>query len=315
LVGSNLVPRLLSAGAQVRATLHHRSPVAVDDRVEYLHADLTTSEDCRRVVEGQRFVFMCAASTSGAAAIASTPMIHVTPNIIMNSLMLEAAYEAEVEKFLWLSSTTGYPPSGDHLVQEDEMFAGEPYETYYFSGWLKRFTEILCKMYGEKLAKPMTTIVLRPTNIYGPNDDFEPATSHVTAALIRKVAERQDPIEVWGTGDDVRDVIYVDDMVDAIMSAMETIDCHTSLNIGLGEGYSVKQILNTILELAGYDDARIVYDPSKPSMIPIRLVDTSKAQAVLGFRAKTQLREGLRSTLDCYTKSREKLEAPVAGRE
>lgn len=304
LVGSNLVKRLLLEGARVRATLHRRPPVISDARINYINADLTVAEDCRRAVEGQRFVFMCAASTSGAAAIASTPMIHVTPNVIMNSLMLEAAYNVGVEKFLWLSSTTGYPPSGDRPVKEEEMFCGEPYEVYYFSGWLKRFTETLCRMYGEKLAKPMLTIVLRPTNIYGPNDDFEPATSHVTAALIRKVAERQNPIEVWGTGNDVRDVIYVDDMVDAIVAATEKIDHHTSINIGLGKAFSVKEILGILLELAGYTDARVVFDSSKPSMIPIRLVDTAKAESILGFWAKTELKEGLRKTLEWYMESR-----------
>ena len=300
MVGSNLVQRLLSEGARVRGTLHQRPPVTVDDRIEYVDVDLTKPVDCRQAVEGQRFVFMCAASTSGAAAVASTPMIHVTPNIIMNSLMLEAAYDAGVEKFLWLSSTTGYPESGGRQVTEDEMFTGEPHEVYYFSGWMKRFTETLCRMYGEKLVRPMTTIVLRPTNIYGPNDDFDPATSHVTAATIRKVAERQDPIEVWGTGDDIRDVIYVDDMVEAIIRGIAKIEHYTAINIGLGKAYSVKEILSTVLDLAGYQDAKVVFDSSKPSMIPIRLIDTTKAKGLLGFRAKTQLREGLQKTLDWY---------------
>jgi len=238
----------------------------------------------------------------------------VTPNIIMNSLMLEAAYDAGVEKFLWLSSTTGYPESGDRPVKEEEMFTGEPYDVYYFGGWMKRFTETLCRMYGEKLERSMTTIVLRPTNVYGPNDDFEPSTSHMTAAMIRKVAERQDPIEVWGTGDDVRDVIYVDDMVDAILGAVEKIERHTAINIGLGKAYRVKEILNTVQDLAGYQDAKVVFDFSKPSMIPIRLIDTTKAETLLGFRAKTELRDGLKKTLHWYIAKRGLQGAPVAGK-
>ena len=304
LVGSNLISRLLSEGASIRATLHRRPPVVVDDRIEYIHTDLTKGEDCRRAVEGQRFVFMCSASSSGAAKIATTPMIHVTPNVLMNTKMLEAAYEAGVEKFLWLASTTGYPPSGDRPVKEEEMFEGEPYDKYFFVGWMKRFTEVLCRMYGEKLSKPMTTIVLRPTNIYGPNDDFEPATSHVTAALIRKVVDRQDPIQVWGTGEDVRDLIYVDDMVEAMVMAMKKIESYTAINIGLGKGYSVKEILKTILELDGYTNAKVAFDTSKPTMIPIRLIDTTKAETVLGFKAKTDLREGLRKTIKWYRESR-----------
>jgi GDP-L-fucose synthase len=303
LVGSNLIPRLLAEGAVVRATVHHAAPVAPDDRVQYVQADLTKSEDCQRVVDGQRFVFMCAATTSGAGAVATTPMIHVTPNVLMNTLILDAAYQAGVKKFLWLGSTTGYPPSGQRAVKEEEMFDGEPYEAYYFSGWMKRFSETLCRMYGEKLAKPMTTIVLRPTNIYGPHDDFEPATSHVTPALIRKVVERQDPLEVWGTGDDVRDVIYVDDMVEAMVKAMEKIEDYTTINVGLGRGYSVKEILQAILELDGYTDAKITFNPDKPSMIPIRLVDTFKAQKDLDFKAEIGLHQGLKNTIRWYRES------------
>ena len=300
LVGSNLIRRLLAEGAIVRATLHRKPPVIVDDRIEYVHADLTNGEDCRRVVTGQKYVFMCAANTSGAAAIASTPMVHVTPNVLMNTQTFEAAYDAGVKKLLWLSSTTGYPPSDDRPIKKGEMFEGEPVDAYYFTGWLTRFTEALCRMYGEKLSKPMTTIVLRPTSIYGPNDDFEPATSHVTPALVRKVVERQHPIEVWGAGEDVRDVLYVDDMVDAMVAAMEKVDGYLAINIGLGQGYSVTEILKTILEIDGDTDAEVVFDPTKPSMIPIRLVDTNKAEAELGFRATTGLREGLEKTIKWY---------------
>lgn len=304
LVGANLTKRLLAKGAKIRATLHSRPPVVVDDRIEYARLDLTKGEDCRRAVEGQRYVFLCAASTSGAATIAATPMLHVTPNVLINTQMLEAAYAAGVEKLLWLSSTTGYPPSGDHAVKEDEMFDGEPYEAYFFVGWMKRFTEVLCRMYGEKLTEPMTTIVLRPTNIYGPGDDFEPATSHVTPALIRKVVERQDPIEVWGTGEDIRDVVYVDDVVEAMVEAMERIESHTAINVGLGKGYSVKEILSTVLEVDGYRNARVVFNSSRPSMIPIRLIDTARAEALLGFKARTDLRQGIEKTVEWYRSHR-----------
>lgn len=305
LVGSNLIARLLNEGATVRATLHRKEPVVEDDKIEYVKCDLMKAEDCKRVVEGIQYVFLCAANTSGAATMAKTPMVHVTPNILINSQMLEAAYGAEVEKFLWLSSTTGYPPTGDRLVKEEEMFEGDPFEKYFFVGWMKRFTEVLCRMYGEKLAKPMTTIVLRPTNIYGVNDDFEFATSHVIPALLRKVVERWDPLEVWGTGDDVRDVIYVDDMVEAMVMAVEKIESYSAINIGLGKAYSVKEILQTILEIDGFNDANVTFNTAKPSMIPIRLIETTKAETVLGFKAKTDLREGLKKTIEWYRESRQ----------
>jgi len=303
LIGSNLLERLLKEGATLRATLHRREPVIKSPLIEYIQCDLTRAEDCRRAVEGMHYVYLCAANSSGAAMISATPMIHVTPNILINTQILEAAYEAGVEKLIWLGSTVAYPVS-DQPVKEDQLLAGEPFHKYFFAGWAKRFTEILCQMYGEKLAKPMATIVLRPTNVYGPHDDFELATSHVIPALIRKTVERWEPMEIWGDGSEVRDAIYVDDMVEAMVLAAARLDRYAAINIGLGRGYSVRDLLKIILELDGYENARIKFDTTKPTMIPLRLVDTSKAESLLAFRARTDIREGLRRTLEWYRQSR-----------
>ena len=228
-------------------------------------------------------------------------MIHVTPNVLMNSQMLDACYRAGVKKVMWLSSTTGYPPSDDKNVTEDEMFDGEPYEKYYFVGWMKRFTEVLCSMYG-RLAKPMSCVVLRPSNIYGPHDKFDPGKSHVLPALIKKVVERQSPLEVWGDGNDVRDFIYVDDMVDAIVVGMQKIDGYDPINIGSGQTYTVKEILNVILDIEGYE-TEIVFNSAKPSMIPVRKVDVSKAHRIMGFQAITGIEKGIRNTIEYYKKT------------
>ena len=302
-VGANLVSRLLSLGADVRATVHRKGPVIQDKSIEYLECDLTRMEDCQKAVSGRDYVFLAAANTSGAAVIATTPLVHVTPNILMNSQMLEAAYFARVKKFVWLSSNAAYPPSGDRPVKEDEMFNGDPYETYFGVGWMKRYTEILCRMYSEKLKNPMPTVVIRPSNIYGPYDDYDFATSHVMAALIRRVVERQNPFEVWGTGDDVRDWIYIDDFIDALLLAAEKVNSYNPVNIGLGRGYTIKQALQMMLEIDGYTDAKVVYNSSKPSMIPIRLIDVTKAEKLLGFKPGTGLREGIQKTLAWYRKT------------
>ncbi len=303
-VGINTINRLLAMGARVRATVHKKEPVILGERIDYVKADLTLMDDCRRAVEGMDYVFMCAASTSGAAVIAATPLVHVTPNIVMNSQLLEAAYFAKVKKFIWLSSNAAYPPSDDRPVKEDELFAGDPYETYFGVAWMKRYTEILCRMYSEKLKNPMVTVVLRPSNIYGPYDDYEFETSHVMAALIRRVVERHDPFEVWGTGDDVRDWIYIDDFIDAMMLAAEKVDIYNPLNIGLGEGYTIKEALHMMLEADGFTEANVQFNSAKPSMIPVRLIDTNKAAAVLGFRAQTGLQEGIKKTLLWYRENR-----------
>ena len=302
-IGANLALRLLAEGCQVRSTLNHRSPVVQDSSVEYVQADLTLMDDCRRAVEAVDYVFMCAANTSGAAVMSATPLVHVTPNVVMNAQLMDAAYSAGVKKFLFISSSAAYPPSDDRPVHEDEMFIGDPYDTYYSVGWMKRYAEILCLMYAQRLDPPMPTVVVRPSNAYGPHDDYEFGTSHMMAALIRRVVERHQPLEVWGTGDDVRDLIYIDDLIDGMLTAFERTDCYTAVNIALGEGHTVKQVLQTIIDVDGYTDADVRFDPTKPSTIPVRLVDTTRARTELGFEAKTGLREGIRKTVEWYRKT------------
>jgi GDP-L-fucose synthase len=296
-LGANLLRRLMELGARVRATLHRRDAVIRDERIEYVRCDLTRMEDCRTAVRGMDFVFMCAASTSGAAVIRSTPLVHVTPNVLMNAQFLEAAYFAKVKKLLWISSNAAYPPTGDRPVKEEEMFTGDPFEAYYGVGWMKRYTETLCRLYSEKLKDPMSTVVLRPSNVYGPHDDFDFATSHVTAALVRRVVERHSPLSVWGSGEDVRDLLYVDDFVDVAILAMESTGGFDAFNVASGRGYRIKDTLRMMLEIDGYADAEVLFDPTKPSTIPIRLMDTSKARLVLGFEARIGLEEGLGRTI------------------
>jgi GDP-L-fucose synthase len=299
-IGINLINRMLSLGANVRATIHRKSPVIRDERIDYVTCDLLSMEDCKKVVADMDYVFMCAANTSGAAVIAATPLVHVTPNIIMNAQVLEAAYFAKIKKFIFLSSNAAYPPSADRYVHEDEMFDADPYDIYFGVAWMKRYTEILCRMYSHKLKTTMPSLVIRPSNIYGPYDDFDPATSHVMAATIRKVVERQNPIKVWGTGDDVRDLIYIDDFIEALVLAAEKIETYDPVNIGMGKGYSIKQLLAMLVEIEGCHDLKIEYDTTKPSMIPIRLIDVSKAEKQLDFRTRTNIREGLIKTIAWY---------------
>lgn len=303
-IGINLINRLLKGDCRIRATIHARTPVVLDDQIEYAQADLTHMEDCQRVVEGMDYVFLCAANTSGAAVMAQTPLAHVTPNVVMNSQLLEAAYLAKVRKFVFISSSAAYPPTADRPVREDEMFGADPYEVYYSVGWMKRYTEILCKIYAQKIKNPMPILVLRPSNIYGPFDKFDLARSHVTTALIRKVVERQNPLEVWGTGNDVRDLIYIDDFLDGLLAAFLRNERYLAINLAYGQGYSVKQILQTILEVDGFAEADVHFDPSKPSTIAIRLVDTTMAKELIGFNPTIDLRSGLARTVRWYRENR-----------
>lgn len=303
-IGANLIKRLLSSGAKVRATIHREPAIIADERIEYIICNLLSMEDCKNIVKDMDYVFMCSANTAGAAVMAATPLVHVTPNIIMNSQMLEAAYFAKIKKFIWLSSNAVYPPTGDRPVKEDEMLNGDPYETYFGVAWMKRYTEILCRLYSEKLKNPMATVVIRPSNVYGPYDKYDFATSHVMSATIRKVIERHNPIEVWGTGNDIRDLIYIDDFIDAMVLAAEKIDTYNPINIGLGKGYSIKEILKMAIEIDGYKDAVVKYSPEKPTMIPVRLIDISKAEKLIGFTPEISIQEGIKRTIEWYKVNR-----------
>ena len=301
-VGVNFINRLLSLGADVRANIHNKAPVIKDDRIEYVTCDLTVKEDCQRVIDGIEYVFMCAANTSGAGIIAKTLLGLVTPNVLMNTLVLDTAYRAGVKKFLWLSSNVVYP-AVDHPVKEDEMVPGNVFEKYYYAAWMKQFAEVLCRMYAEDNEQSMKVVVVRPANIYGPYDDFDWETSHVLPALMRKVIERHGPIEVWGDGNDIKDFIYIDDFITGAMLVMEKIDSFDPVNIASGVPCSIKQALQTMLKADGYTDAEIVFNSSKPTMIPKRLLDTTKARQLLGFEAKTSISEGLKKTIDWYRKT------------
>ncbi len=297
-IGSNLVNRLVEDGAQVRATLHEREPHARNARAEYVRCDLLQPEDCARVCVDMDYVFLCAAVTSGAAVMETTPLVHLTPNLIMNARMLEAAYAAGVRKVLFISTNTVYPVS-DQPVRETDV-TNEFFEKYFIVAWMKRFSEIMCEMYASKIRKPMQTVVVRPANVYGPMDDFAWETSHVLPALIRRVVERHDPITVWGDGRDIKDFIYVDDLVQGLLLAMDRIGGFDAVNLASGLGYCLRDVLDLIIRLDGYANAHLKFDASKPTMIPKRLIDPSKAEKLLGFSAQTSMEHGLQKTIQWY---------------
>ena len=295
LIGANLAQELVRRGARVRATLHVKDPVFDDENVSYVRCDLTRAEDCTRVVEGIDYAFLCAANTSGAYAIATNPLVHVTDNLIMNVRMLEAT--VDVDRCLFMSSSTVYPPV-QYAVKEEEAFSGDPHPSYFGSAWMKRYSEKLAQFYCEKYGRKI--IVVRPTNVYGPFDKFDFGTSHVLPALIRRAVEKQSPFEVWGDGSAVRDFVYVSDMVEAMLRAMERWTHFDPFNIGSGNPVTIRESLELILRLSRHTAAEVIYDPSKPTTIPVRLVDLTKAREQLGFQARFSLEEGLQKTIDWY---------------
>jgi GDP-L-fucose synthase len=301
-LGSSITKRLIAQGARVRGTHFSRMPSYQLDGLEWLEANLEDYADCAKAAEGMDYAFMCAANTAGAAVMATTPLVHVTPNVSMNARILEAAHRAGVQKFLFFSSGAAYPDLGeDHRLAEGDMFKGDPPPVYYPVGWMKRYSEILCRTYAEKITnRPMATVVIRPSNVYGPGDKWDFAKSHVTAAQMRRVIERHQPIQVWGDGSDVRDLIFIDDFLDGVFKAFAAPDQFLTVNIASGEAYSVKKILQTALMVDRYSDARVEFDISKPRTIGKRIFDTSFAKAHLGFEATTSLADGFAKTIAWY---------------
>jgi len=297
-VGTNLVSKMLSCGAQVRATLHVKPAQLSDDRIEYVHCDLQKEEDCIRACQGIDYLFICSAVTAGAAMMQNKPLFLLAPNAIINMKILEAAYECNVKKTLFISSSTVYPVTDYPVKEEDDN--GEYFEKYFMAGWMKRYCEAVCEMYATKIKKPMPVIVVRPGNLYGPYDDFDWETSHVLPAFIRRVVERHDPISVWGDGMDVKDFIYIDDFVEGSLLAMEKLEQFDTINIAGGNSYCLRDLLSLLMKLDAYSDTEVSYDTSKPTMIPKRLINIDKAKRLLNFEPRTSIDIGLKNTLEWY---------------
>jgi len=286
LLGSNMLKKLKNLGAKIRAVIHEKDPEKILEGVEYIRCDLTKKYDCDKAVKGIDYVFHCAAQSFGAKKMKEDPKSLVTPNIIMNSNLLDSSSEAGVKKFCFISSNAVYPVL-DHPVKEEEA-DGNFFDLYVGVASVKYFTEKLCEFYSKKY--PMQCIVVRPANYYGPGDKFGEG-SHVIPALIERAIKKENPFVVWGTGENVKDFIYVEDAVDGIIHAFKK--GHALVNIGSGKGYKIKEIVNTIMELTKFN-GEAIYDSTKPDAIMYRVLDTAKSD----FLPKTTLKEGLSKTIE-----------------
>ena len=296
-VGTNIIQELLKHGAKVRATIHKRPMILSDSRIEVIGADLTRQEDCLSVVKGVDYVFHAGGAVAAAAVTASNPMAAITTNLILLAQMLQASWAAGVERFLLFSSSTGYPVT-DHPVKEEEMWTGPTHPSYFGYGWSRRYFERLGEFVASK--SDMKIALLRPSAPYGRWDNFDPVTGHVIPALIRKAVERLDPYEVWGSGEEVRDFLYVTDLVRGSLLMLQKYAVCDPVNIGYGRAVTIKEVVHIILKAAGYENARIEFNTSKPIAIPRRMVDISKAKKILGFEPQVSLEDGLRDTVEWY---------------
>ena len=296
-VGRNLAERLYKEGyTNLR---NHGFTRKLEGFGESVQGDLRDDKFVEEIMKGVDVVYHCAASTSNAVDTIYAPLLHVTPNVIINALTMEKAYKEGVKKFIFLSSSTIYPESGERAVCETDNIYESIYKTYYPVGWMKRYAEVLCKMYSEILINPMQTVIVRPANLYGPHDKYDLDKCHVTPASIIKVATRLDPIPVWGDGTEIRDLLYVEDFCEALQLIMEKEQQHEIYNVGSNAGYSVNEVIGYLKEIEGLESP-IDYVNNKAPMIPTRLIDSFKVYDKLGWSAKTSIKEGLEKTLNWY---------------
>jgi GDP-L-fucose synthase len=297
-VGTHLTAKLADLGAEVRSTFHAKQPRRRIDSVEYVSADLLNAGDCSRVTRNIDFVFMAAANSSGAAVMERTPLVHLTPNLIMNAQMLAASYENKVDRFCFISSNTVYPLTDFAVKEADANF--EYFDKYFIVGWMKRFSEIMCEMYSNNIKTPMQTVTVRPGNLYGPFDKYNNSESKVIAALIRRAIEGDDPFSVWGDGLDIKDFLYVTDFVDGLLLAFEKAKDFEPINVASGKPVTIRDVIKVILDVTGHNSATVSYDATKPTMIPKRMIDVEKMNELTGWHAETDLEKGISETVAWY---------------
>ena len=296
MIGSQLVELLLKERAEVRLVAHNRNPPELDD-IEVVHGDLRRWEDCVKAVRGVDLVFHLAAFVGGVGRNVAHPAGMFTPNILMNTQMLEAARLQGVERYLFTSSACIYPGNIAYFV-EDRGWDSPPEKSNASYGWVKRMGELQSQVYAEEYG--MKLAIVRPTNAYGPRDNFDLDTSHVIPALIRKAVERQDPYVIWGNGESSRDFIHARDVARGMLLALEKYPVADPINLATGRSVKIKDLAHLILNISGYANARVEFDSAKPIGQVERRVSTAKAREKIGFVAEITLEEGLRETIQWF---------------
>jgi GDP-L-fucose synthase len=260
-------------------------------------ADLSRQGDCLAAMKGVDFVFHAAGAVSAAGVSPSYGMSQIATNLNLTAQVLQAAWAASVERVLVFGSSTAYPAS-DRPLREDELWNGPTHPSYFGYGWMRRYLERLSEYVASRSSVKIAMV--RPTAVYGRHDDFRPDTSHVIPALVRKAVAKMNPFEVWGSGDEVRDFLHIEDLARGCLLLMEKHAACDPVNIGYGSGVTIRRIAEIILDAAGHRGADMRFDASKPTTIPVRLVDTSKAKRLLGFEPSISLEQGLRDLVQWW---------------
>jgi len=302
MVGSALVRRLVAAGY---------TNVVTRTRLEL---DLMDQAAVNRFFEAEKIdvVLLAAARVGGIFANASRPGEFIYENLVIETNVIHAAYRAQVERLVFFGSSCIYPKQCPQPIREEYLLTSslEPTNDAY----------AIAKIAGLKLCEAYNCeyntqyVSLMPTNLYGPNDNYDLKSSHVLPALLRKAHEAKlngaDTLTVWGSGTPRREFLHVDDLAAATLFVLENNVMEGLFNVGVGEDLSIRELAECICKVVGFD-GELVFDASKPDGTPRKLLDVSRLSQ-LGWRARTSLREGLRLAYEAFLREREDLMLPAA---
>lgn len=304
MIGIPLVRSLLALGAQVTVVSLEQEIYAralLGSSIAFFRGDLTCINTCKKAVEGQEYVFNLVGIKGSVGIGVKRAASYFVPMLRYQSNLLEAAYREGVSRYLFVSSICAYPPAALHV--EDNVWNGLPKQNDRYAGIAKRIGELEAETYLHEYNWDAVRVV-RPSNVYGPFDDFNPATGQVIPALIRRVLDGECPVRIWGNGSVIRDFIFVQDVVDGLLLAMEHAPPCFPINLGSGVPTTIRQLAEIIVTECGASSA-IEWDPLKPAGDPVRLLSMERAEATIGFCSKIPLQEGIRQTIHWYIQNRE----------
>ncbi len=304
-IGSHVVEKLVEMRAKVTVldNLQNgkiKNISSLKDRVRFIKGNCADIKDALAACKNQEVVMNLAARVGGIEYNRTHQATMLRDNLTIATTMMEAARRAGVERYLVVSSACVYPRTCSMPTPESEGFVDEPEPTNGGYGWAKRMAEKLGMYYAEEFG--MKVAIVRPYNAYGPRDHFDPAVSHVIAALIKRVFDGENPLVVWGSGKQTRAFLYVDDLARGMIEAIEHYPKPDPVNLGTDEEVTIRELVEKIVRLSGKSPT-VVFDTTKPDGSPRRNSDNTKAKENIGFVAKTRLDEGLEKTIMWYQKT------------
>jgi len=295
LIGRQIVDILCDAGACVKIV--SLDEIKVDDRAEHILGDLTDYEFCRHITKGMDFVFHVAGIKGSIEVTKTKPASFFVPLLMFNTNMLEAARVNKAKKVVYTSSIGAY--SSAEVFKESQDPQGPPMDM--FPGWAKRMAELQVQAYKIQHGLDNFSIV-RPCNVYGPGDNFDPKNAMVIPTLMYRILCKEDPVLIWGDGTAIRDFAYSRDVAEGVILGLYHGTNSKFVNLGSGRGYSIKELVET---LGSFLNFNYKFDTTKPSGFPRRVMDISLAKELIDYNPSTSLEEGLKQTWDWFVKNQD----------